>query len=96
MDLDVLIDAIDRLSGSHPSTYADVESIEILHRQQARLDALVTKATAGFDAAGNWVPDGARNAVAWLMARCRLPKPQARKMVRRGRELRHLPAADRA
>ena len=25
MDLDVLIDAIDRLSGSHPSTYADVE-----------------------------------------------------------------------
>jgi hypothetical protein len=96
MDLDVLTEAIDRLNGSDPWTFADAESIEILHRQQARLDALVTKATAGFDAAGNWVPDGAHHAVAWLMAKCRLPKPQARKMVRRGRELRHLPKADQA
>jgi hypothetical protein len=96
VDLDVLTEAIDRLSGSDPLSYADVESIEILHRQQARLDALVTKATAGFDAAGNWVPDGARNAVAWLTARCRLPKSQARRMVNRGRALRHLPKADQA
>jgi hypothetical protein len=96
VDLDVLTEAIDRLSGSDPLIYADAESIQTLHRQQARLDALVTQATAGFDAAGNWVPDGARNAVAWLMARCRLPKAQARRMLRRGRELRHLPGTVRA
>jgi hypothetical protein len=96
MDLDVLTKAIDRLSGSDPSLCADTESIEVLQRQLARLDAFVTEATAVFDATGNWVPDGARNAAAWLASRCRLPKGQARRLVRRGRELRHLPACTRA
>jgi len=91
VDLDVLAEAIDRLSGSDPSAYADTESIEHLFRQLARLDAFVTEATAAFDVAGNWVPDGARSATAWLTTRCRLPKPVARRMTRRGRLLRHLP-----
>jgi hypothetical protein len=96
VDLDVLTDAIDRLRGSDPSTCADTESIEILQRQLARLDAFVTEATAVFDAAGNWVPDGARNASAWLASRCRLPKTQARRLVRRARQLRHLPGCAQA
>jgi hypothetical protein len=96
VDVDVLTEAIDRLHGSDPSVYADPESIETLQRQLARLDAFVTEATAAFDAAGNWVPDGARSATAWLVARCRLPKAQARRLVRRGRALRHLPACSRA
>ncbi len=84
------------LSGSDPSVYADAESIEILQRQLARLESFVTNATAAFDAAGNWVPDGARNASGWLVARCRLPKARARTMVRRGRTLRQLPDCTRA
>jgi len=96
VDLDVLTDAIDRLSDSDPLIYGDAESIEILHRQRARLDAFVTKATAGFETEGNWVPDGAHDAAAWLAAKCRLPKPEARRLLRRGRALRHLPAVDRA
>src|ERR1700736_2271999 len=72
VDVDVLTEAIDRLHGSDPSAYADPESIETLQRQLARLDAFVTEATAAFDAAGNWVPDGARSTTAWLVTRCRL------------------------
>ncbi|MDR3648873.1 MAG: DUF222 domain-containing protein [Acidimicrobiales bacterium] len=96
MDLDVLTEAIDRLHGSDPSACADTESIEILQRQLARLDAFVTKATAVFDASGNWQPDCAANAAAWLVTRCRLPKAQARRAVRRARSLRHLPECTRA
>ena len=96
MDLDVLTAALDELGNSERSALADPESIETLQRQLARLDAVVTEATAAFDAAGNWVPDGARNATAWLTARCRLPRSQARAQVRRGRALRHLPACARA
>ncbi len=96
MDLDVLTDAIDRLCGSDPLACADGESIEILHRQLARLESFVTNATAAFDAAENWVPDGAQGPAGWLAVRCRLPKSRARAMLRRGRSLRHLPECARA
>ncbi|HEY5250119.1 MAG TPA: DUF222 domain-containing protein [Acidimicrobiales bacterium] len=96
MDLDVLTEVIDRLNGSDPLAYSDVESIVTLHRQLAGLEAFVTKATAGFDAAGNWVPDGARSARAWLATRCHLPKGAARGMVKRGRLMRQLPHATEA
>ena len=96
MELDVLAEAIDHLCDSDPLAYADTESIEALFGQLTRLDAFTTRATAAFDTAGNWVPSGARNAVAWLTARCRLPKSQARRLVRRGREIRHLPVVAEA
>jgi len=91
VDLEVLTEAIDRLSESGPSAFTDTESIETLFRQLSRLEAFVTEKAADFDAAGNWVPDGAFNAAMWLATRCHLPKVEARRMVRRGRELRHLP-----
>lgn len=96
MDLAVLTEAVDQLSAFDPSVHADADSIETLYRLRARFDALVTQRTAAFDAAGNWEPDGAYNATAWLTTRCHLPKPEARRIVRRGRDLRHLPHADRA
>jgi Domain of unknown function (DUF222)/HNH endonuclease len=96
VDLDVLTEVIDRLHEADPSMYGDAESIEAAQRQLARLDAFVTKATAAFDASRNWEPDGAASAVSWLVARCRLPKAQARRTVRRGRSLRQLPECTRA
>jgi hypothetical protein len=96
VDLDVLTEVIDRLHGSDPSAYGDVESIQAAQRQLARLDAFVTKATGAFDASRSWEPDGAANAASWLAARCRLPKAQARRTVRRARSLRHLPGCTRA
>jgi hypothetical protein len=92
VDLAVLTETIDRLQEADPSTHADAESIEALHRALARLESYTTEATAAFDASENWVPDGAYNAAMWLVSKCHLPKPHARRMVRRGRELRHRPA----
>jgi len=93
MDLSVLEEAIDQLHGSDPLAWSDPESIETLYRQLGRLESVVSEATAAFDAAGNWVPDGARSAAAWLATRCRLPRGRAKALVRRGRVLRHLPCS---
>jgi hypothetical protein len=91
MDLDALTATIDQLRSADPAAFADAESIVALQRLQARVESFVTEAVAAFDAAGNWEPDGARNAASWLVFRCRLPRREARRQVRRGRELRHLP-----
>jgi hypothetical protein len=40
------------------------ESIVELHRCLARLEAATTRATAAFDAGGEWASDGARTAAA--------------------------------
>jgi hypothetical protein len=96
MDLGALSETIDELVGADPASFADGESMEILQRQLARLEAFVTSAAAEFDASGAWALDGARTASAWLATRCRLPKAQARRLIRRGRALRHLPACQQA
>jgi hypothetical protein len=95
-DIQTLQDAIDRLADAGPLVPADPESIEALLRQQARIDAIVTEAAASFDASGDWAPDGAKTAAAWLGRRCRIPSGQARTLIRRGRVLSHLPAYARA
>ena len=96
MELDVLSESLDRLAEMDPSALADTESIVGLYRDLARIEAIVIEATAAFDAAGNFVPDGALTAVAWVTTRCRVPRRQARAQVRRGRELRFLPECARA
>ena len=96
MDLLDLAESIDRLVAIDPAELADMESIESLQRQMTRLDAVVTGATAAFDASGNWALSGARSTTAWLTTRCRISKGRARRLVRRGRELRSLPAFSRA
>jgi hypothetical protein len=88
--------ALDRLCQVDPSDLADQATIVKLYRDLARMTAVVTRATAAFDATGNWVPDGALNATSWLATRCRLPRSEARRQVRRGRELRSLPGCERA
>src|ERR1700722_7136452 len=90
-DLDAFTEAVDTLVASDPSLCGDAQSIEHLFRQHARVESFLTQATAAFDVSGNWVTDGARTAAAWITQRCRLPKPQAKRIVRRGRFLRTLP-----
>ncbi len=96
MGVGALTEAIDALVGADPATLGDPESIVELHRQLARLDAVVTAATAAFDASGNWAPDGARNASAWLATRCRVPKAVARRRARVGSRLHDLPECARS
>ncbi|HLX88378.1 MAG TPA: DUF222 domain-containing protein, partial [Acidimicrobiales bacterium] len=92
MTLAALTEAIDKLVDADPFTLSDAESIESLHRDLARLEAVVTRAAAAFDAAGSWAPDGARDAASWLAVRCHLPKKEARRRVRLGRRLSAIPS----
>jgi hypothetical protein len=87
---------LDRLRDLDPATLGDGETVVELHRQLERVAAVTTPATAAFDASGACELDGARSAAAWLATRCRLPVPTARRRVRLGRELRHLPHAEAA
>jgi hypothetical protein len=91
-----LATALDGLCGADAAALAEGETVELLHRQLARLEAVTTKATAAFDAGGEWEVDGARSATAWVAGRCGLPLAEARRRVRLGRRLRDVPAAEAA
>ncbi len=91
-----LTTAIDALCAADPSTLADGESIVALHREAARLQAALTRATAAYDAGGSWAADGARSSAAWVAVKCGLPLSTARRRVRLGRCLRSMPATEAA
>ena len=91
-----LVSAVDALSAADASTLADGESLMALQREHERLTAVLTRATAAFDAVGSWAADGARSSSAWLTARCGLPLATARRQVRLGRDLRHMPVVEAA
>jgi hypothetical protein len=91
MELEALTEAIDQLVELGASACSDGASIVILERQLAQMESFVTKAVADFDTWGEWATDGARTPAAWLSTRCKLSGAVARRQVRRGRRLRHLP-----
>ena len=88
--------ALDELIESGAANYGDCESIEALHQMQARFDFFVTEATAAFEVGEEWAADGAKTAASWLATRCRVARPAAKRRVRLGRTLRHLPAVAEA
>ena len=88
--------ALDDLAGVDRADLAGADAVELLHRELHRLEAVTTRAVAAFDAAGSWEPGRARSAAAWLVRRCRLPRPLARRRVRLGRVLRHMPEVESA
>jgi hypothetical protein len=88
--------AIDAVCEAEPARLADRESIQDLHRQLERLNAATTRATAAFEAGGTWEADGARSAAAWLATRVRTALPAARRRLRLGRALRHMPGVEAA
>jgi len=65
--------------------------MEVLHRQQARLDAFVTEAVAEFDAGGEWALTGAKTSPAWIAKRCRVPRAAAKRRLRLGKLLDEVP-----
>jgi hypothetical protein len=96
MGTDALAQAIDELVVEGASLYGDAESVTRLVRELSRLEFFTTSAVAQFDTSGDWAQDGARNAAAWIAAMCRIPRAMARRFVRRGRNLRRLPAVAEA
>ena len=91
-----LVDAVDLLVEADVNCLADAESIKLLERELSRFEAIVTKAVAAFDASGDWANDGAKGAAPWVATACRLPRAAARRQVRRGRMMRHLPEVTEA
>ena len=91
MELVDFAEALDALVASGAGNYGDCASIEELHRHLSRFEAFVTEATAAFEAGEEWASDGAKTAPAWIATRCRVPRSAARRRVRLGRALRHLP-----
>ncbi|HZU80477.1 MAG TPA: DUF222 domain-containing protein [Acidimicrobiales bacterium] len=96
MEVAALSRAIDELAAVDPDGLADQASIEALERELTRLEAVVSRAVAAFDASGNWSPEGARDCPSWLMTRCHLRRSDAKQQLRRGRRQRQLPALTEA
>jgi hypothetical protein len=94
--IEALKEAIDGLAACDSFELEEGATVVELERQLARLDAVVARAVGAFDASGAWGTDGARSALAWVATSCRLPKALARRQVRQGKELRHLPLVARA
>ena len=96
MELEVFAEVLDALVSSDAANYGDGASIETLYRLSARLESFVTEATAAFEVGEEWAAEGAKTASAWIATACRLPRAAARRRVRLGRSLRHLPECARA
>jgi hypothetical protein len=96
MELENFEAALDALIGSGAAKYGDGESMEKLHHVEARFDSFMTEATAAFEAGEEWAGDGAKTAASWISSRCRVPRAAAKRRVRLGRSLRHLPAVAEA
>jgi Domain of unknown function (DUF222) len=96
VELDDLEEVLEALIAAGASNYSDGASVERLYRIQARLDSVVTEATAAFEVGEEWAADGAKTATAWIASRCRVPRSAAKRRVRLGRTLRHLPECAQA
>jgi hypothetical protein len=96
MELENFGDALDALVDSGAANYGDCASMEALHLLQSRFDSFVTEATAAFEAGEEWAADGAKTAAGWIATRCRVARRLAKRRVRLGRTLRHLPAVAEA
>ena len=85
-------DALEALIASDAANYGDGESMEKLHHLEARFESFMTEATSAFEAGEHWAAEGAKTAASWIASRCRVPRAAAKRRVRLGRTLRHLPA----
>ncbi len=94
--IEALTQAIDDLLAEGAEGHCDATSLKELVCQHSRLESVVSSAVGAYDTSGDWAIDGARTAQAWLARSCRLPKATARRLVRRGRQLRHLPVVAQA
>jgi hypothetical protein len=96
MELTDFAKSLEVLVASDAANYGDGASIEELHRLLSRMESFVTEATAAFEVGEQWAADGAKTAASWISSRCSVPRAAAKRRVRLGRSLRHLPECARA
>jgi hypothetical protein len=91
-----LASTIDELVDADPGTLADSETLVALHRELARLDGLVARASARWDAQKQWAIDGAKSGGAWLAAKTHAPRRDMNRRLRLGRAIRSMPCTETA
>jgi Domain of unknown function (DUF222) len=91
MELENFEAALEALIAAGAANYGDGASMEKLHHLEARFDSFMTEATAAFETGEEWAAAGAKTAASWISSRCRVPRAAAKRRVRLGRTLRHLP-----
>jgi len=94
--LGALTGVVDALCATDPERLADRDAIKGLYRQLARLEAVVTRASASFDARRDWEADRARSAAGWIATSTHVPKAMAHRRVRLGRQLRLMDLVEKA
>jgi hypothetical protein len=83
---------VDRLLGLDAFSYSDQESMITMARIAAKVECAKSLVAVGFDDGGEWAADGAQTSVAWIDTRCHVAKTAARRELRLGRALSHMPA----
>jgi hypothetical protein len=96
MELENFEATLEALIASGAANYGDGASMEKLHHLEARFASFMTEATAAFEAGEEWAAEGAKTAASWISSRCQVPRAAAKRRVRLGRSLRHLPAVAEA
>ena len=94
--IEELVAAIDVLADADPHRVCDGESVLELRRQIARLETVVARQTAAFEAGGEWRASGARTAAQWLFAKTGEPLAVIQRSLRVGRGLRSMPLMEAA
>jgi len=94
--LGALKEAVDALVAEDPARFSDRESIKDLYRQLSRVEAVTARASGAFDAGRDWEGDRARSAAGWLAGATHIPKAQAQRRVRLGRDLRLMDVVEQA
>ena len=60
-ELVAVVEALDALAAVDPAELADSESVLVLQRQRARLEAISARGAASWDARQGWAVDDARS-----------------------------------
>ena len=91
-----LVEVLDALTGCDPGELSSGEDLLVLEQQRSRLEAVVARAAARFEAEDGHAGDGARTAAAWLTARTHKASREVRAELALGRQLRSLPGFEAA
>ncbi len=94
--LETFREAVDALVGVDRTLLADGESMVELLSELSRVEAVVCRQTAAFDASGAWALDEAPNSTVWVTTSARVARRQSRRRLSIGRALRAMPLVEQA
>ena len=87
-------EAVDALAAVDPVVLADGPSVVELLAALNRVEAVVCRQAAAFDASGLWELDRAQNSSIWVTTEARVARSQSRRRLALGRALRTMPQVE--